>query len=259
MLRFLRHSPECDPEHKQLAAWRAMKRFDTRYLSLTAHSMEEQLLTKTLFPVPGAKTLQGGNSIFYMRPCCYDPHETSASVIIDNLVYCMQTMLEDESACTDGIGFVACMDGWTMKHFSIDYCFHFMQALQGHTTPVRVTHFIIVNPPAWFGKVWNIMKSMMSPEFQKKVHMIPERQLSDYLAPGYGSHLPDDMVSGEASTEDMVRDWVTYRKFIEGDDDKDDFANASSASSATLQRDESSRSWQFQLMLKAPSLATSRE
>ena len=97
-----------------------------------------------------------------------------------------------------------------------------MQALQGHTTPVRVTHFLIVNPPAWFGKIWTIMKTMLSSEFQKKVHMIPECQLADFLAPGFEELLPDDMVTGRASTDDMVQDWITYRKFIEGHDDHED-------------------------------------
>ena len=66
------------------------------------------------------------------------------------------------------------------------------------------------------------MKTMLSAEFQKKVHMIPECQLADYLTPGYEQFLPDDMVTGEASTDGMVQDWITYRKFIEGHDDNED-------------------------------------
>lgn len=97
-----------------------------------------------------------------------------------------------------------------------------MQALQGATTPVRVTHFLIVNPPSWFGKVWKIMKTMLSAEFQKKVQMIPECSLSNFLAPGYENFLPDEMATGEAPTEELVRDWVTYRKFIEGPEQGDD-------------------------------------
>ena len=123
ILRFFRQCQEVDAEKKQLAIWRAMKGYDVRYLSLTAQGLERQLLTKTLFPIPGLKTLDG-HSVFYMKPSRFSPLQTSTSEIIDNLVYCIQTMLEDETSSTDGIGFVANMDDWTMKHFSLDYCFH---------------------------------------------------------------------------------------------------------------------------------------
>jgi CRAL/TRIO domain len=92
-----------------------------------------------------------------------------------------------------------------------------MQGLQGKLTPVNVVLFLIVNPPPWFGTVWAIMKTMLSTEFQKKVKMIPECQLNEYLAPGFEQFLPDDMVTGKANTEDLVRDWFTYRTFLEGD------------------------------------------
>ena len=104
-------------------------------------------------------------------------------------------MLEKESACTEGIGFVACMDDWTMKHFSTDYCFQvsyytiwlskdllhllltfftskFMQGLQGKLTPVNVVLFLIVNPLSWFGAISKIMQPMLVPSFGCKVKVI---------------------------------------------------------------------------------------
>jgi hypothetical protein len=80
--------------------------------------MERQLLTKTLFPVPGLKSMEG-HDMFYMRPARYFPSETPAKTIIDNLAYVMNTMLENERPCTDGIGFLACMNDWTMRNFEV--------------------------------------------------------------------------------------------------------------------------------------------
>ena len=90
-----------------------------------------------------------------------------------------------------------------------------MNMLQGKTLPVRVNLFLIVNPPAWFNKVWSIMKGMLSEEFAKKVHMIPESQLSQHLATGYENFLPDDMATGQVCTRALVRDFVQYRIFLE--------------------------------------------
>lgn len=82
---------------------------------------------------------------------------------------------------------------------------------------MNVVLFLIVNPPPWFGSVWTIMKTMLSTEFQKKVKMIPECQLDEYLAPGFEEFLPDDMHTGTVSTDGLVDDWLTYRTFLESD------------------------------------------
>jgi hypothetical protein len=95
-----------------------MKKFNKRYLSLSAHHLEGQLLSKTLFPVPGLKTIDG-HDMFYMRPARYCPRETPARAIIDNLAYVMNSMLEKERPCSDGIGFLACMDDWKMRNFEV--------------------------------------------------------------------------------------------------------------------------------------------
>ena len=39
-----------------------MKAYDQRYMNLSIRSMEEQLLTKMIFPVPGLKSINGHNS-----------------------------------------------------------------------------------------------------------------------------------------------------------------------------------------------------
>ena len=144
LLRFARNSPgktKFNPE----TAMKVMKKFDKRYLELTAEQLEDQLKSGTLFPVPGLKTLEGGHATFFMRPSRYYPNKTSVSTIIDNLAYAMNHMVDQaEKECTEGIAFMAYMNDWTMSNFSVNYCFQFMQMLQGRI-PVRVRLFLIVN------------------------------------------------------------------------------------------------------------------
>lgn len=199
----------------QDAALSAMDQYDPRYLNMRCEVLEQQLLSKTLFVVPGLMTKEGYD-VFYMRPSRFFPSETPTGDIIDNLVYCMQIMLEKEHSCIDGIAFVANMAGWTRENFSISYCHEFMKTLQGRRVPVKVRRFLIVDPPSWFGTIWTIMQQMLSADFCKRIHMIPASDLYKYLEPGYKMYLPDDMEGGRARTKDIVHDFLTYRTFIEG-------------------------------------------
>mmetsp|Transcript_22805 Transcript_22805/g.63420 ORF Transcript_22805/g.63420 Transcript_22805/m.63420 type:complete len:283 (+) Transcript_22805:61-909(+) len=212
VLRFARCSPGTE-KFNEKSALKVMRRFDRRYLDLKATKLEAQLLSKTLFPIPGLTT-KGGHDLFYMRPSRYFPKKTSTELIIDNLAYCMTTMVEKEKACTEGIGFLANMDDWKFENFSVDYCFQFMKMLQGRV-PVRVRLFLIVNPPGWFGKIWAIMKPMLAKDFRQKVFMIKQEALSDHLMQDFEELLCDDIAVGKAKTDDIVSDFVKYRKFVE--------------------------------------------
>jgi len=211
-LRFAR----CSPGRKKFvesASWKVMNRFNPRYLTLTASGMEKQLLSMTLFPVPGLKTNQG-HDVLYMRPSRYFPKKTTTEEIIDNLAYCMNTMCEREKASSEGIGFVAYMNDWKMTNFSVDYCYQFMMMLQGRV-PVRVRMFLIVNPPLWFGMIWKIMKPMLARDFRQKVHVIKEDKIGEHLQQGFETYWPDETKVGKADTSAMIQDFVTYRKAAE--------------------------------------------
>lgn len=100
--------------------------------------------------------------------------------------------------------------------FEPKYCFEFMQMLQGNRLPARVELFLIVNPKPWFDKVWKLMRPMLSDEFASKVFMIQETELKNHFHHGYNEFLPDEFQTGQASTTDMVTDFVTYRLCFEG-------------------------------------------
>lgn len=208
-------SPDGDYYYPTDKVWKAEKKLKKRFVTLTVASLGPQLYSKTLFPVPGLKT-KDGHDMFYMRPSRYYPNSTPAKTIIDNLCYVMNNMLENnEFAQKQGIGFIACMDGWTMKNFDVNYCYQFMMALQGLMVPVKIKLFLIVNPPSWFGAVWKIMKPMLALSFRKRVKICPEEKISKYLAEGFEYFLPDDMRSGKAKTDAMVVDYLGYRQYAE--------------------------------------------
>jgi CRAL/TRIO domain len=198
-------------EHRALGL---MKRTDPRRFSLNSFDQQAQLETKTLFPVPGLTTLEG-SPCFYMRPSRYDPRKTPTSIIIDNLVYVMDTYASRDVEYETGIAFIANMNNWTFDNFATDYCFKFMQALQGRSFPAKVNLFLIVNPPSWFDKIWNVMKGMLSTKFQRKVHMIAEDELPFFFKQGFEKYLPDEFVEGKADTEEIVNDFITYQQAME--------------------------------------------
>ena len=109
LLRFARNSPG-RKKFNPKTAYKTMQKYDRRYSELTAAGLEEQLLSQTLFPVPGLKTKEGQHATFYMRPSRYFPKKTPTSTIIENLAYCMGNMVEAEKECTEGIAFMAYMN-----------------------------------------------------------------------------------------------------------------------------------------------------
>lgn len=190
------------------------------YITLSVDDLKKQLKTETLFPLRDVQTKEG-NEVFYMRPAVYYPNKTPVQDVIDNLVYVMASMREqNHKNAKNGIAFLANMDGWSMDNFSIEYCYAFMQALQGKIVPAKVSHFFIVNPPSWFGNIWAIMRGMLAPSFRKKVKMIKEDKLSKYLKIGYQNFLPKEMSSGWAITKELVQDFIDERKHIEAAKEK---------------------------------------
>lgn len=198
---------------------RLLKHMNVNYWNISVEQLEAQLSTHTLFPLP--RKLKSKDStikaFFYMKPSRFVPSETPTSAIIANLVYVMDSLDHfcGPNASNNTIGFIANMNDWTMKNFSLDYCMQFMEALQGKRGPIQVGMFLIVNPPSWFDKVWQTMKPMLSTKFRTKVHMIPENKLDAYLASGYEKFLPQEFSHGQLEVASHVDDFIKYRGFVE--------------------------------------------
>jgi CRAL/TRIO domain len=198
-------------------AWSAEKKLKKRYVVLNVHSLRDQLQTKTIFPVPGLRS-KDNHAFFYMRPSRYVPSKTPPNAVVDNLVYVINTMTSHSlHAQREGIGIIACMDDFQMKNFEANYWYQLMTGLQGYMVPVKVQLFLIVNPPSWFGAIWQIMRPMLVPAFRRRVKIIPESKLIKYLADDYQQYLPADMKTGMAGTDTMVEDFIAYRTSVEKD------------------------------------------
>lgn len=155
-------------------------------------------------------------AVFYMRPSRYFPRKAPTDNMIDLVVYVMNCMLEKEHGSVHGLGLVANMAGWKMENFSVSYWHKFLMTLQGHRVPTRISAFLIIDPPSWFGSIWTIMKPMMSDDFREKVVVVSSDELENYLMVGYRDFLPDDMEGGRLSTDTLVKTFTAERKAIEG-------------------------------------------
>eukprot|EP00980_Cylindrotheca_fusiformis_P011562 scaffold2737_cov99-Cylindrotheca_fusiformis.AAC.8 len=178
--------------------------------------LKEQFYTQTLFPLPGLRTKDGKCEVFYMRPSKYFPRNTDTRLIIQNLCYVLNDMSDTKEKCRNGVALVANMDGWTMDNFSMDYWRRFMHTLQGRAVPTKVELFLIVDPPGWFGKIWRIMKPMLSRSFSKKVRIIEQTKLCNYLQEGFEAYLPDEMDIGLKDTTRIVDDYVYDKTCLDG-------------------------------------------
>jgi CRAL/TRIO domain len=212
-IKFAKCSPGTPYDFK--AALKVMKKFDRRFLNLTIMAVERQLSSRTLFACPGLRSTEG-HDVVYMRMQRYSPKEDAVSTIIDTLVYVMNTMMEGEETCTDGIALVSNMSGFKMHNFSLAYFHKFVLALQGRKLPTRVNMWLLVNPPAWFGSIWQIMKPMMTEDFKKRVIRVNERDMGQFMQKGYANFLPDDMENGKANSEKIILDFIRERKKVEG-------------------------------------------
>lgn len=127
----------------------------------------------------------------------------------------MNCMLEKEHGSVHGLVLVANMAGWKMENFSVSYWHKLLTTLQGLRMPTRISAFLIVDPPSWFGSIETIMRPMMSDDFLEKVAIASSDELVQYLADGYREHLPDDMDDGKLNTNAIVNAFISERKAIE--------------------------------------------
>ena len=146
----------------------------------------------------------------------FSPREAPVDSAIDNLIYVMNCMMEDEQMSSRGIGFIMNMSDCKMHHFSVSYFHRMMMAVQGRKFPSRVEMFLIVNQPSWFSKMWGpVVKPMLHKDFREKTQRITFNDLNKVMAPGFENFLPSEIDCGKGNSDLMVRDFIEGRKVIE--------------------------------------------
>jgi CRAL/TRIO domain len=158
-------------------------------------------------------SLLGLYAVFFMQATRFSPKEASVEMLIDNLIYVMNCMLEDEFK---GIGFILDLSDCSMHHFSVGYFLKLMIAIQGRKNPTRIEMFLIVNQPTWFANMWGaVIKPMLHKDFREKTHRINFNDMKKFLAPEFERFLPSDIYGGNANSDLMVRRFIEERKMLE--------------------------------------------
>jgi hypothetical protein len=212
-IKFAKCSP--GPPYDYKSALKVMQKFDRRNLNLSIVTIESQLNARTIFPCPGLLSAEG-HAVMYFRMSHFSPKKEPVLSMLDSLVYVMSSMMECEEVCTDGLSLVSNLTDFKMTNFSVAYFHKFIMALQGRKLPTRVNLWLLVNPPAWFGSIWQIMRPMMSEDFRSKVFRVSEKDMGQFMNVGYENFLPDDMKSGKANTDIIIRDYIAERRRLEG-------------------------------------------
>lgn len=101
-----------------------------------------------------------------------------------------------------------------MKNFHSETQMKMTRIIEGDVIPTRFAEVLIVNPPKIFKRLWKVVKPCFSSTYKKRIHIIKNEKLENYLMDGYQDYLPDDFM-GWRITEEMVADWVDKKRYDE--------------------------------------------
>jgi hypothetical protein len=167
--------------------------------------------TNALFPLPDLRTRKANSEVIYMNPSRFNPNQDDIDTFIDSLCYVLNDLSQTVDQCRNGVTVIANMKDVTMENFNKEYCTKLMQALQGDMVPTHVDAFLIVSPPSWFGKVFKWMKSKVSKDFLRRVHLTQQDQLPLFLMDDYELYLPDDLCQGRAVGSEICEDYIDLK------------------------------------------------
>ena len=182
------------------------------YLNLQIRDVSGPITSRALYPIPQLRTRKG-SEVIYMRPSRFNStSKQHCDKVVESLCYVLNDLSQTEEQCRHGVAVIFDMKNVTKENFSKDNCKPILQALQGNMVPTRVVALLIVSPPAWFGKY---IKSNTSNDFYKKVHIVEEECLSDYLMDEYQMFLPESFRTGLAKPSEIAEDYVDLKTMKE--------------------------------------------
>ena len=139
----------------------------------------------------------------------YTPKDTPISVLNDSSTFMMNYRHEmKQNSTLRGIGELVNMKDWSMRNFSVGFLNSVCLLIQGYPFPFRISCFMVVDYPSWFGSIWSMMKPLLAPSFRRKVHFVKLSQLGDYMTPGFEEFLPDGISGGQRNTDQMICDFT---------------------------------------------------
>ena len=178
-------------------------------------SLLKQVETCALFPLSGLMTKREGAEICYFRPSRFHPKKQDKSLLIKNLCYVLNDLSTTEEQCRHGVAMLVNMKDFTTDQYDEQVWLELLDVLQGNVIPTRISLFLILNPPTWFGRIWRQLKTNMSPEFFSIVRLVETEDLPEYFPEGYQSYMPNDVVGCWRRKDEMVEDYIDRRLFID--------------------------------------------
>lgn len=191
-----------------------MDKIDQPFMHLKMDkALIRQFETKLLIPLAGLKS-KLGSPVFMSKLSRYSGDPEENEIVVKHLLYVLNDLSQSEEDCRNGIVYVADMRNFRAYH-NLEGTKQIMDALQGKYIPVRVSLFIMVDPPPLFGRIWKMVRPMLSSSFRRKVRVIKQHKLGDYLMEGYQSYLPSELNEGSLDSSEMIEDYIDMKVYDE--------------------------------------------
>lgn len=184
------------------------------YLEMEGDLMRFFKQSMVFFPLPGLKSRKTGSEVFYFRPSRYLPTPRNNHLLLDNICYVLNDMSRTVDQCRNGVVMLLNMEGYSMKNFHNETQMKVIRITEGQVIPTRIVDILIVNPPKLFKRLWKVVKPAFSTTFKKRIHIIKNEKLGNYLMDGYPEYLPDEFM-GWQSTEEMAIDYCDEKRYEE--------------------------------------------
>ncbi|CAJ1967841.1 unnamed protein product [Cylindrotheca closterium] len=184
------------------------------YLELEGELLRYVMNSMVCFPLSGLKSRKTGSEVFYFHPSRYIPTSRNNHLLLDNMCYVLNDMSRTIDQCRNGVVMIVNMEGYSMKNFHNDTQMKMTRITEGHVVPTRIVDILIVNPPKFFKRLWKVVKPAFSKTYKKRIHIISNDKLGNYLMDGFEEYLPDEFM-GWRSTQEMAIDYCDLKQYEE--------------------------------------------
>lgn len=192
------------------------KQHDDRYVNLR---MEDELAeymktSMACVTLPEVRTTIGAGA-FYYYPARFENSDSNAQLMLKSFVYVLNDMSRTPEQCAKGVVQIINLKDYSLRNYNKELMVLLTDVSEGKVIPTRISQILILNAPKVFGIVWRVATLFMSAVHRRRIRMIHESQLKEYLLEGYEEHLPSELVAGGKPISEMVTGYVDTKKFEE--------------------------------------------